>query len=54
LNFAPGERTKTITVQVRGDRKVEVNENSYVDRFSPSANASLGQGQGTGTIVTDD
>jgi hypothetical protein len=54
LNFAPGERTKTITIQVRGDRKREADEVFYMDLFSPSANASLGQSRGTGTIFNDD
>ena len=54
LNFSPGQRTKTITVNVRGDRKRESDEVFYVDLFSPSSNASLGQSRGTGTILNDD
>lgn len=54
LTCSPGERTKTITVNVRGDRKRESDEDFYVDLFSPSSNASIGQSRGTGTIVNDD
>jgi hypothetical protein len=37
LTFAPGETTKTITIEVKGDSKKEANETFYLDLFSLSA-----------------
>jgi len=54
LTFSPGQTSKTITVQVKGDRKREANESFYVELLTPSANATIGQGRGTGTIINDD
>jgi hypothetical protein len=53
LTFAPGETTKTITVQVKGDRKKEANETFYLN-LSAALNALLEDGQGRGTILNDD
>ena len=33
LTFAPGETTKTITIEVKGDSKREANETFYLDLF---------------------
>ena len=33
LTFAPGETTKTITIEVKGDNKQEANETFYLDLF---------------------
>src|SRR5438094_6039189 len=33
LTFAPGETTKTITIEVKGDNKKESNETFYLDLF---------------------
>jgi hypothetical protein len=33
LTFAPGETTKTITIEVNGDSKKEANETFYLDLF---------------------
>ena len=52
LVFAPGETTKSITVQVSGDRQAEPNES-----FQLGVNAVGGNivgGTGTGTILNDD
>jgi hypothetical protein len=54
LSFPVGVDTRTITVQVVGDRTRERNETFYVNLSNPSANAYLGDGQALGTIVDDD
>src|SRR5262249_51312088 len=54
LTFAPGETTKTITIEVKGDSKKEANETFYLDLFGNSANALLTRKRGTGTILNDD
>ncbi len=55
LQFAPGERTKNIEVQVSGDRKVEPDEFFSVILFAPvSATIAQPGGVGTGTIENDD
>jgi hypothetical protein len=53
LTFAPGETEKTISVAVTGDVTAESNETFTVTLSSPS-NATLGTGEGTGTITNDD
>jgi hypothetical protein len=54
LTFNVGESTKTITVLLRGDTGVEANETYSVTLSSPSPNALLTDGQGTGSIRNDD
>ena len=39
LTFAPGETTKTITIEVKGDSKKEANETFYLDLFGTSSNS---------------
>jgi probable HAF family extracellular repeat protein len=53
LTFAPGETSKTITVQVLGDRLAEPNETFSVNLSNPS-NATISGGQGIGTILDDE
>jgi uncharacterized protein YhjY with autotransporter beta-barrel domain len=53
LTFAPGQITKTVTVQVNGDTTVEPDEMFFVNLSSPF-NATLGKSQGVATIVNDD
>jgi probable HAF family extracellular repeat protein len=53
LTFAPGEMSKTITVQVIGDRLAEPNE-TFVVNLSAPTNATIGDGQGIGTILDDE
>lgn len=53
LSFAPGETTKTVTVQVVGDTVVEPDEVFYVDLGAVSG-AEITKAQGVGTIVDDD
>jgi hypothetical protein len=54
LTFAPGETTKTITIEVKGDSKREGNETFYLDLFGLSGNASFTKNRGIGTILNDD
>ncbi len=39
LTFAPGETTKTITIEVKGDSKKEADETFYLDLFAGSSNS---------------
>lgn len=54
LTFLPGETTKTITIEVKGDAKKEGNENFFVDLSSLSSYAEFLDSRGTGTILNDD
>jgi hypothetical protein len=54
LTFAPGERTKTITIEVKGDNKREANEAFYLDLFDNSSNSQFTKNRGIGTILNDD
>ena len=54
LTFAPGETTKTITIEVKGDSKSEANETFYLDLFGLSGNALFTKNRGLGTILNDD
>ncbi|HEX8286252.1 MAG TPA: Calx-beta domain-containing protein [Pyrinomonadaceae bacterium] len=53
LTFNPGDTLKTVTVAVAGDTTDEANETFFVNLSTP-ANATVGDGQGTGTINDDD
>jgi hypothetical protein len=54
LTFAPGETTKTITIDVKGDNKKESDELFYLDLFGNSSNSLLTKKRGIGTILNDD
>jgi hypothetical protein len=60
LGFDTTIGTRTITIQVKGDKKVELNERFYVQLFNLSKNfdghlrISTTQGRATGIIVNDD
>jgi hypothetical protein len=54
LTFAPGETTKTITIDVLGDKVVESNEVFFVDLGGSSLAGSITNGRGTGWILDDD
>jgi hypothetical protein len=54
LTFAPGETTKTITIEVKGDSKKEADETFYVALFGLSSNALFTKNRGLGTILNDD
>ncbi|MBV9924143.1 MAG: DUF4214 domain-containing protein [Acidobacteria bacterium] len=53
LNFAVGETTKTVTVNVNGDTTPEPHETFFVN-LSNATNADIADGQGQGTINNDD
>src|SRR5262249_12309624 len=54
LTFAPGETTKTIAIEVKGDSKRESNEYFYLDLFGNSSNSMFTKRRGIGTILNDD
>ncbi|HKB39524.1 MAG TPA: FG-GAP-like repeat-containing protein [Gemmataceae bacterium] len=54
LTFAPGETTKTITIEVKGDSKKEADETFYLDLFDNSSNSLFTKKHGLGTILNDD
>jgi hypothetical protein len=54
LTFAPGETTKTITIEVKGDSKREADEYFYLDLFGNSTNSLFIKSRGIGTIWNDD
>jgi subtilisin family serine protease len=53
LIFNPGVTSLTVTVSVKGDRRVEGDETFFVNLSNPSG-ATIADGQGMGTIVNDD
>ncbi len=53
LTFAPGQTTRTVTVQVKGDVVKEANETFFVN-LSGATNATIADAQGQGTITNDD
>jgi Calx-beta domain len=54
LTFAPGETTKTITIEVKGDSKKEANETFYLDLYGLSSNGLFTKSRGVGMILNDD
>jgi hypothetical protein len=54
LTFAPGEMTKTVTIDVKGDNKREADETFYADLSGLSSNSLFTKSRGTGTILNDD
>ena len=54
LTFAPGETTKTITIEIIGDTEPEPTEDFYVVLSNASANVGISRGYGFGRIVADD
>jgi hypothetical protein len=54
LTFAPGETTKTITIEVKSDNKREADEYFYLDLFGNGNNSLFAKSRGTGTILNDD
>jgi hypothetical protein len=54
LTFAPGETTKTVTIEVKGDSKREPDEYFYLDLFGNSGNSWFTKKRGLGTILNDD
>ena len=54
VNFAAGETSKTITVEVAGDTDFEDNESFIVTLSNPSAGSEITTASAQGTIVNDD
>jgi Calx-beta domain len=54
LTFAPGETSKTITIEVKGDSKKEAHETFYLDLFRARQQCAFHQNRGIGTILIDD
>jgi Calx-beta domain/FG-GAP-like repeat/FG-GAP repeat len=54
LTFAPGETTKTITIEVKGDNRQEANETFYLDLFGNPDASLFTKNRGLGTILNDD
>jgi hypothetical protein len=54
LTFAPGETTKTVTIEVKGDSKREADETFFLDLFGNSGNSWFTRQRGVGTILNDD
>ena len=54
LTFAPGETIKTITIEVKGDRKREADETFYLDLLDNSSNSLFARSRGVGSIQNDD
>ncbi len=54
LQFAPGETTKTITVEVLGDTVVEPGIETFSVLLSGGVNVVIDHATGTGTILDDD
>jgi hypothetical protein len=54
LTFAPGETTKTITIEVKGDSKREYDEAFVVELSANSGNSLLDKSWGVGEILNDD
>lgn len=53
VTFNPGQTSKTISVTINGDATAEQHESFFVNLTSPT-NATIGDGQGIGTIQDDD
>ena len=53
LTFTPGQTSKTVTVQVKGDTQKEANETFTVKLSNPTG-ATLADAVGLGTILNDD
>jgi hypothetical protein len=54
LSFAPGEKTKTVSVVINGDIADETDEGFTLNLTGPSANATIADSQAVGTIANDD
>ncbi len=53
VSFAPGQTTQTLAVSIVGDDVFEADETFAVNLSAPT-NATIGDGQGIGTITNDD
>ncbi|WP_145244409.1 Calx-beta domain-containing protein [Urbifossiella limnaea] len=53
LTFAPGETSKTVTVDATGDLRNEIDE-TFTVNLSGATNGTIGASSGTGTVLNDD
>lgn len=53
MTFKPGEIKKEVSISVRGDRSMEQDETFFVS-LGNAVGATIGDGQGQGTIINDD
>jgi len=53
-DLRPGQTTKTIAIEVKGDSKREANETFYLDLFGSSGNSQFTKNRGLGTILNGD
>ncbi|MEA2439983.1 MAG: hypothetical protein QOH76_1407 [Thermoleophilaceae bacterium] len=53
LTFAPGQTSKSVSVEINGDRTFEADE-TFTVKLSNASGAPISSGTGTGTIVNDD
>jgi hypothetical protein len=54
LTFLPGETTKKITIEVKGDTRRESNETFYLDLLGSNDFSVFTKSRGVGTILNDD
>ena len=54
LVFAPGQTTAEVVVKVKGDQTPEADETLFVNLAQANDTATIGDGQGVGTIKNDD
>lgn len=54
LTFNPGETTKTITIEVKGDKVKEADETFFIRLSNASSNAMILDDTGLGLILNDD
>ena len=54
LTFAPGDSSKTVTVNAIGDTRFETDETFFVNLSNATGGATIGTAQGVGTILNDE
>jgi hypothetical protein len=54
LQFGASETTKTVSVTINGETVTEPNEYFYINLSNSTGGATIGDGQGVGTILNDD
>lgn len=54
ITFLPGQTSKVVTIQAKGDRFIELDEEFFVNLSLPTGGAVIADGQGIGTILNDD
>jgi hypothetical protein len=54
VTFLPSQTSKVITIQTKGDRRVESDEEFFVQLSAPTGGATVIDGTGVGTILNDD